>query len=245
MLEFSVLGPLRVRRDGHDVPIARPKSRALLALLLARANHSVATDQLIDELWAHDPPATAESAFRVHVSFLRKALREGSDADDESIEATARGYRVCVTTDAVDVLSFEAALRDARAASNAGADRPFRAWSASSPGAAGRPTPTSRSWNRCATKRCGSSSSGSPPSSCSPTRISCSTAPAICDLVARGRRVAIRYESLTERLMLAPLAARARQAELGPRSAACAKRSIRSSASNRARRSVRSRKPSS
>jgi DNA-binding SARP family transcriptional activator len=120
VLEFSVLGPLRVRRDDRDVPIARRKSRGLLALLLIRANHSVATDQLIDDLWVREPPASAESAFRVHLSFLRKALRS-SDSDPGPIEATAGGYRIVVARDAVDASVFECALRDARAASVAGA----------------------------------------------------------------------------------------------------------------------------
>jgi len=123
VLEFSVLGALQVRRDGHDVAIARPKSRGLLALLLARANHAIATDQLIEELWMRDPPASAESAFRVHLSFLRKALRCGSEGESASgaIEATPGGYRITVATEAVDALAFEATLRDARLASNAGA----------------------------------------------------------------------------------------------------------------------------
>jgi DNA-binding SARP family transcriptional activator len=103
------------------VPIARPKSRGLLALLLVRANHGVATDQLIDELWVHDPPLSAESAFRVHLSFLRKALRGRDDTGHGPIEATAGGYRISVGIDSVDVLAFEAALREARAASAAGA----------------------------------------------------------------------------------------------------------------------------
>ena len=96
MLEFSVLGPLRVRRDDCDVPLARPKCRGLLALLLVRANHSIATDQLIDDLWVHEPPASAESAFRVHLSFLRKALRGNAEGDPGPIEATAGGYRIVV-----------------------------------------------------------------------------------------------------------------------------------------------------
>ena len=121
MLEFSVLGPLRVRRDGSDVPLARPKSRGLLALLLARANHSVATDQLIDDLWVHEPPASADSAFRVHLSFLRKALRGRSESDPGPIVATAGGYRIVVAPDAVDAMVFECALREARAASASGA----------------------------------------------------------------------------------------------------------------------------
>jgi DNA-binding SARP family transcriptional activator len=125
LLEFSVLGPLRVKRDGRDVPIARPKSRGLLGLLLARANHGVPTDQLIDELWVHEPPLSAESAFRVHLSFLRKALRGEAEREDggESgpISASAGGYRIVVATEAVDALGFEAAVREARTASNAGA----------------------------------------------------------------------------------------------------------------------------
>ena len=107
------------------MPIARPKSRGLLGLLLARANHGVPTDQLIDELWVHEPPSSAESAFRVHLSFLRKALRSASDGDDASgsgpIGASAGGYRIVVATEAVDSLAFEAALREARKATAGGA----------------------------------------------------------------------------------------------------------------------------
>jgi DNA-binding SARP family transcriptional activator len=107
------------------VPIARPKSRGLLGLLLARANHGVPTDQLIDELWMHDPPVSAESALRVHVSFLRKALRgdaacDGPD-DPGPIGVNAGGYQIVVGPDALDTLAFEAALREARTASAAGA----------------------------------------------------------------------------------------------------------------------------
>jgi DNA-binding SARP family transcriptional activator len=104
------------------VPIARPKSRGLLGLLLARANHGVPTDQLIDELWMHEPPVSAESAFRVHVSFLRKALRGDSGPDAAGpIGVSAGGYRIVVGAEALDSLAFEAALREARTASAAGA----------------------------------------------------------------------------------------------------------------------------
>ena len=126
MLEFSVLGPLRVRREGRDVPIARPKSRGLLALLLARANHAVTTDQLIDELWVHEPPASAESAVRVHLSFLRKALRCGSDADLGPIEATAGGYRISVSAEAADAARAPRSAASNASASTASAETEIR-----------------------------------------------------------------------------------------------------------------------
>jgi DNA-binding SARP family transcriptional activator len=121
VLEFSVLGPLRVRSNGTDVDIARPKCRTVLGLLLARANHSVSTGQLIDELWVHEPPNTAASAFRVHIAFLRKTLRAAADTD--LITGTAGGYRLSVAPEAVDALQFEAALAQARTAWTTGAAR--------------------------------------------------------------------------------------------------------------------------
>ena len=123
MLEFSVLGSLRVRANGRDVDIARPKSRVLLGLLLARANHAVSTGQLIDELWVHAPPNTAASAFRVHLSYLRGHLRDDDGDAAPPIVAAAGGYRLAVVPEAVDALQFEATLALARTAWMSGAAR--------------------------------------------------------------------------------------------------------------------------
>ena len=74
MLEFGILGPLEVRRNGRVVPLHGRKQRALLALLLLRANEVVSRERLIDELWSDEPPETATNTLQVHVSQLRKAL---------------------------------------------------------------------------------------------------------------------------------------------------------------------------
>jgi len=52
VLEFRILGPLEVERDGRPISIGAAKQRALLAILLLHANRVVSRDRLIDGLWA-------------------------------------------------------------------------------------------------------------------------------------------------------------------------------------------------
>ena len=59
MVEFRILGPLEVSGDGGPVPLGGGRQRAVLALLLLRLGEVVATEQLLEELWAGRPPATA------------------------------------------------------------------------------------------------------------------------------------------------------------------------------------------
>ena len=53
---------------------ARPKQRALLALLLLRRGEVVPGAQLIEALWGEEPPGTAQTALHGHISNLRKLL---------------------------------------------------------------------------------------------------------------------------------------------------------------------------
>src|SRR5688572_29906216 len=53
-MEFKVLGPLEVRRDGEIVPVGGPKPRAVLAFLLLHANLPVSADRLAAALWGDD-----------------------------------------------------------------------------------------------------------------------------------------------------------------------------------------------
>ena len=50
-MEFRILGPLEVVEQGRALPLGGARQRALLALLLTRANEVVSADRLIDELW--------------------------------------------------------------------------------------------------------------------------------------------------------------------------------------------------
>src|SRR5262245_59224155 len=74
VMRFGVLGPLIVEDPIGTIPLAGVKERTLLCLLLARANHVVPTDELIDGLWGDDAPPTAEKSLQAHVVRLRDAL---------------------------------------------------------------------------------------------------------------------------------------------------------------------------
>ena len=110
-LEFLLLGPLEVRRDGSPLDLGPPKQRAVLALLLLRANHVVSTTRLIDELWGEAPPETARAALQVYVAGLRKALGDGQ----ATLGTKTPGYMLDVAPGALDLDRFERLRDEARA----------------------------------------------------------------------------------------------------------------------------------
>ena len=103
-MQFAILGPLVVWRDGREVPIGAAKQRALLALLLLRRGELVRTETIVDELWGEQPPATAVKTVQVYVSQLRKALGPGV------LETRPTGYLLAVEPAAVDAVRFEQML---------------------------------------------------------------------------------------------------------------------------------------
>ncbi|MGH9037809.1 MAG: BTAD domain-containing putative transcriptional regulator, partial [Acidimicrobiia bacterium] len=103
-LEFRMLGPFEVLRGGDLVNLGPGRARALLVILLVHANQVVATDHLLEELWAGEPPATAPHALQVHVSSLRKLI--GPDA----IVTRRPGYLLAVASDGCDAARFESLL---------------------------------------------------------------------------------------------------------------------------------------
>jgi DNA-binding SARP family transcriptional activator len=73
--EFRMLGTLEVLApDGEQLVLGGQKQRAVLALLLLRANHVVSTGFLIDALWGEHPPRTATTSLQNSISALRKLL---------------------------------------------------------------------------------------------------------------------------------------------------------------------------
>jgi DNA-binding SARP family transcriptional activator len=99
--DYGILGPLEARLDGRPVALGPPRHRALLVLLLIRANTFVAAERLVDELWGEDAPATAHNLVQGGVSSLRKAL--GRDA----IETRGTAYALRAAPLALDLHRFE------------------------------------------------------------------------------------------------------------------------------------------
>ncbi|PSL50685.1 DNA-binding SARP family transcriptional activator [Saccharothrix carnea] len=95
-LEFGVLGPLQVLADGRQLLIGRKGMRGLLAMLVLDANRVVPIDEIVDSLWADDPPATARTIVHGYVSRLRRMLEEADPAGSARILTTPPGYQLSV-----------------------------------------------------------------------------------------------------------------------------------------------------
>ncbi len=159
-LDFRLLGPLEVVGDGGlELSIGTGRQRALLALLILRANELVPSDRLVEELWGESPPATAHKMLHNQVSALRQELgRNGR------LETHGSAYRLNVQPGERDVDRFEQLLASGRAeletdpdgARQRSSDRRSRSGAArrspTSPTSASR-RPRSRAWRRGAGPR--------------------------------------------------------------------------------------------
>ncbi|MEV4255101.1 BTAD domain-containing putative transcriptional regulator [Spirillospora sp. NPDC049652] len=113
-MEFRVLGPLEICSAGTAVPVRSGAQRALLAALLLSANQVVAVDRLVELIWGPAPPASAEANLRTHVSALRRLLRDSGGAS--RLVTRPGGYLIEVEPGDLDLLAFDALVRDGRLA---------------------------------------------------------------------------------------------------------------------------------
>ena len=107
-MEFGILGPLAVWRDGGEVELGAAKQRALLAVMLLHAGETMSTERLVDALWGEKPPVTAVKALQVYISQLRKTLGEGV------VVTRPLGYVVELDDGALDLQRFERLLAEGR-----------------------------------------------------------------------------------------------------------------------------------
>ncbi|MBI2706535.1 MAG: FHA domain-containing protein [Actinobacteria bacterium] len=117
-IQFKVLGPVEVLRDGTALPLGGPKQRSVLAVLVISANVVVPTSRLVDAVWGDDAHARAPSTLQVYVANLRKVLEPGVSARDgfHVLLTQAPGYKLVAAPDAVDLLEFEGLVADGRRA---------------------------------------------------------------------------------------------------------------------------------
>jgi DNA-binding SARP family transcriptional activator len=105
-LQFRVLGPVDVRDGGWSPPRGR-LLRALLAAFLLRANRSVEPAWLIRHMWPERTPPSADANLRQYITRLRRELGRCGLDSTARIVATWPGYRLQVSTDAVDLALFQ------------------------------------------------------------------------------------------------------------------------------------------
>ena len=121
-VEFRLLGPFHVLRDGQPVGPAGPKRRGLLAMLVLRANHTVPVEDLIGGLWADDPPPSAANLVQTYVSAWRKTLepRRAARGGGDRLVTVGPGYRLRTEPGELDLDQFTRAVAGAEAAAGAG-----------------------------------------------------------------------------------------------------------------------------
>ena len=109
-MQFGLLGPLAVWRDGHEVPLGAAKQHALLAALLLRANEVVPTARLIDALVGR---AAARAGGEDRAG---PTCRDCGVRWERGVVETGwtGGYVVRVEPDALDVDRFERLLERGR-----------------------------------------------------------------------------------------------------------------------------------
>jgi DNA-binding SARP family transcriptional activator len=126
-MEFHVLGPLEIVRQGRTLEPGTGKQRALLAVLVLHRNEVVSSDRLIDALWGENAPATAPKIVQSYVSRLRKVLERDNDGPDGSAGGRSilltrpPGYVLRIDDGRLDADRFEALLAQARLALAQGA----------------------------------------------------------------------------------------------------------------------------
>lgn len=113
-LAFRILGPLTVTDGAKVVDLGSAKQRALLAILLCRANSVVSTNELVETLWPHGQPRTARKNLQAYVSGLRKAI------GDCSLVFKAAGYQISLGRSALDAAKFDALARQGRSCLRSG-----------------------------------------------------------------------------------------------------------------------------
>ena len=116
MIEFRVLGPLQMLRDGRPLPLGGLKQRGLLALLLLDRNRVVPRDRLVDALWAENPPASAANSVQVYVSKLRGLLDDEHRDERGALATEPPGYVLRVPVGALDADELERLLAEGKAA---------------------------------------------------------------------------------------------------------------------------------
>src|SRR5665213_1712528 len=104
-MDFRLLGPFGVERDGSAVPLGGRRQRSVLALLTMHVGEVLSADRIAEEIWAGDPPPSATRTVHSYVSRLRSSLR-GADGTDVLVRRDP-GYVLTVEPSCVDAVRFE------------------------------------------------------------------------------------------------------------------------------------------
>jgi len=109
-VEFRVLGPTQVLREGEPLRFRGTRERDLLTLLVVRANRVVTSEQLVEDLWADTVPHGAVRSLRVYVSRIRQTLAGPNDL----VVTAPAGYMLRTDPAAIDSARFDVLVAQGR-----------------------------------------------------------------------------------------------------------------------------------
>jgi DNA-binding SARP family transcriptional activator/tetratricopeptide (TPR) repeat protein len=96
--------------------VGQPRQQAVLAILAMRANRVISRGELVDAVWGHDPPASAEGGIYTYVAGLRRIIEPGRSlrGPGRVLVSSGAGYVLHLVPGQPDAVSFERHLGRAR-----------------------------------------------------------------------------------------------------------------------------------
>lgn len=115
---FQVLGPVRARRAGNELPLGTPQQRTTLAAIIAAEGEPVSVSALLEVLWSGWPPPSAAATVHQYVRRLRRVIEPEHGGWDPAalLRRTAGGYRLAADDSQVDLLRWRGLVGAARRA---------------------------------------------------------------------------------------------------------------------------------
>ena len=108
LLEFRILGPLEVVREGQSLEFRGGRERALLALLVLNANRTISSERLAEDLWGDALPGGAAGSLRAYLSRVRRGLGDAGGL----LVNRGSGYLLQVEPGAIDAVRFAALVAE-------------------------------------------------------------------------------------------------------------------------------------
>jgi predicted ATPase/DNA-binding SARP family transcriptional activator len=115
-LDYRILGPLEVVRDGSSLRLGGAKQKAVLAILILHAGKLVSLDKLVDDLWLEEPPRSAVNVVQSYISRLRRLLSTAKTPGDGIVLSQPSGYVLDAPAELIDRHRVKDALVRGKAA---------------------------------------------------------------------------------------------------------------------------------
>jgi DNA-binding SARP family transcriptional activator/tetratricopeptide (TPR) repeat protein len=116
VLRVGVLGPVAVWNGTEELRVGQPRQQAVLGILAMRANRVISRGELVDAVWGHDPPASAEGGIYTYVAGLRRIIEPARSARGPGrvLVSSGAGYVLHLVPGQPDAVAFEQQLARAR-----------------------------------------------------------------------------------------------------------------------------------